>query len=552
MLANVFTKSVRDRQIAVLVAVVGVSLVTLLGMAAYNDLDETIAQLYSAMPEGFLSLLNLGGVDSVGGLILGEVANLMAPVALAGLAISMGAAAIAGEEAEGTIAVLLGNPRSRRSVLLSKTTAMTALLGVGAVLTWALSYWVATWFDTDMSLYHFGAAMFHVFAIALFFGTFALFLGSWTGRRVTASGSATGLLILSFLAAGLLPLVDSVADLAKIFPWYYFNSSAPLANGVDWGDLSILFGASLVLVALSIVGVQRRDLRIGEGGGSLIQRIRANPMAAKVLDRISGNAKVSSITIKTTTEFQAVATVASIAVLYTALLVGPLFNALGDVLVDMMAAIPDAVLGMIGFADMSTPDGWYWGEVFSLVVPVSMIVVTVMMGARALAGEEELGSMDLLLANPIPRTRVVFGKTAAMVIVTLGVGVATFLGTAAGAWLGGLDMSYANIAVASLMSVLLALGFGGLALLVGGFSGKRRVASYTAAGAATVAYFANAFLPVSATLSGWARLSPFFWYGQNQPLSNGIDWGDAAVLAGIAVVLVGLAAVAFQRRDVAT
>ena len=87
MLANVFTKSVRDRQIAVLVAVVGVSLVTLLGMAAYNDLDETIAQLYSAMPEGFLSLLNLGGVDSVGGLILGEVANLMAPVALAGLAI---------------------------------------------------------------------------------------------------------------------------------------------------------------------------------------------------------------------------------------------------------------------------------------------------------------------------------------------------------------------------------------------------------------------------------------------------------------------------------
>jgi ABC-2 type transport system permease protein len=160
--------------------------------------------------------------------------------------------------------------------------------------------------------------------------------------------------------------------------------------------------------------------------------------------------------------------------------------------------------------------------------------------------------MDLLLANPIPRTRVVSGKTAAMVIVTLGVGVATFLGTAAGAWLGGLDMSYANIAVASLMSVLLALGFGALALLIGGFSGKRRVASYTAAGAATVAYFANAFLPVSSTLSGWARLSPFYWYGHNQPLSIGMDWGDAAILAGIALVLVGLAAVAFQRRDVAT
>ncbi len=550
MLANVLTKTVRDRQLAILIGVAGVLLMALLGLGAYSGLDDTIADLYDSMPEAYLAIIGISDVSTAGSLILGQVANLMAPMVLAGLGISMGASVIAGEEAAGTMGLLLGNPKSRTGLVLSKAGAMVLLLTVGAGLIWAGTYGVAAAFNTDMSSMMLGAAMVHVLAISLFFGFFALLLGSGTGRRSVASGASVGLLLLSFLAAGVLPLIASVADLAKVFPWYYFNSSAPLNNGVDWGHLSILIGGTLVMGIGAIVGVNRRDLRTGEGGGGLIERLKERPMMRKVTEKITGRAKVSSIAVKTSTEYQGLAIIAGLAIFYTALIVGPMYNGLSDVLVDLADAMPEAVMAMIGFADMSTPEGWYSGEVFSLVVPAAMIVVTVMMGAKGVAGEEENNTMDLLLSNPIPRSRVIGGKTAAMVLVILGIGVATFLGTAAGSALGGLGIAYDGIAAASFLGVLLGLVFGGVALVVGAGTGNRRTASYAAAGLAFVAYFANAFLPVNDNLAPWAKLSPFYYYQEGEPLVNGLQWGNAAVLAGLFALLVLAAVPLFQRRDV--
>jgi len=550
MLANVFTKTIRDRQLTILIGALGVISVAVMGLASYANLDETVVELYESMPEAFLSVLGMSEFAGTGSLILGEIANLMAPMVLGGLAISMGTAAVAGEERKGTFGVLLGNPLSRQSVVISKSFALILLTVVGAILIWGGSYLTALAFDTDMSRLNLGAAMVHVVVIALFFGFLALFLGSWTGNGTVSSGTSTGLLILSFLAAGLLPLVESLSGLAKIFPWYYFNSSEPLANGIDWGHLAVLMGAVVVFAVGAIVGVNRRDLRIGEGSGTLVQKLREHPMTEKIVARLGGKAKVSSVAIKTASESQTLAVVAGLVILYTALLVGPMYNGLSDVLSDFSEAIPEALLAMIGFVDMGTPEGWYQTEVFSITMPGALIVVTAMMGARALAGEEEDNTMDLLLANPIKRSRVVIEKAGALAIIGLGLGFATFAGTMAGSLIGGLDLSFANVAVTSLLGALLGIFFGYVALAVSAGTGQRRAAIGVAAGLAFLAYFANAFLPVSATLAGWARLSPFYYYLGNDPLVEGLNWGDAAVLIGLCVVALGFAVFLFKRRDV--
>ena len=51
-------------------------------------------------------------------------------------------------------------------------------------------------------------------------------------------------------------------------------------------------------------------------------------------------------------------------------------------------------------------------------------------------------------------------------------------------------------------------------------------------------------------LADWARLSPFYYYANGDPLANGLQWGNAAVLLVISVVLVAAAIPLFQRRDV--
>ena len=154
MLANVFTKTLRDRQLGILIGGFGVVLTALLGLAVYSGLDDTFVELFEAMPDAYLAVLGLGGASNTGSIILGQTVSLMAPLVLGGLAISMGSAAIAGEERDGTLGILLGNPRSRRNIVMSKAAALVLLVVVGGALIWVGSYMSALAFGTDMSAMH--------------------------------------------------------------------------------------------------------------------------------------------------------------------------------------------------------------------------------------------------------------------------------------------------------------------------------------------------------------------------------------------------------------
>ncbi len=550
MLANVFTKSIRDRQVAILWGIIGVVSVAVMGLAAYSDLDQEIVDLFDGLPEALKTVIGIADATGAGSLILGEVVNLMAPLILGGLAISIGSAAIAGEERNGTMGVLLGNPRSRRQVVISKAAAMALLVAAGAAISGLGSVAVARAFDSYPERLHMTAGMVHVAALALFFGCFALFLSSWTGSTSVASGTSTGLLILSFLAAGLLPLVEGLEDLAKAFPWYYFSSSQPLQNGIDWGHVLVLIGLAVASFGGALVGVARRDLKIGATSGDLLTRLRRNPRIEKLMTRIAGEANVSSIAVKSSTESRTMMTIAASVLLYVALIVGPMYNALADALVTLSDAIPEALKAMIGSADMATPEGFLTAEIFSITLPVTLIVVAAMLGGRALAGEEEDRTMDLLLANPVTRSRVVVEKAGAMAIVLLALGLANAVGTWLGSLIGGLGVSPLDIFAVSLLGTLLGLFFGYLALAISAGTGSRRAAAYGTAGVAFVSYFAASFLPVSARFSGWARLSPFHYYMDGDPLSNGVQWTHAGVLAALAGVALAVALPLFQRRDV--
>ena len=52
------------------------------------------------------------------------------------------------------------------------------------------------------------------------------------------------------------------------------------------------------------------------------------------------------------------------------------------------------------------------------------------------------------------------------------------------------------------------------------------------------------------TMAGWARWPPFHYYLGNDSLKNGMDWGNAAVLAAVCAVLIAASFVLLQRRDI--
>ncbi|HET6686380.1 MAG TPA: ABC transporter permease subunit [Jiangellaceae bacterium] len=545
MLATVFTKAVLDRWRGMAIGVVSLAVLLLFAMDVYRQIDLSI---YTDLPEAFLSLVGIPEDADVASLAYNAIYSSYGSLAMGGLAIAMGAAAIAGEERKGTMAILLGNPVSRTRVLVSKAAAMLLLVALGGLVLWAAGVAAPGLLEVSVTGMHIGAFTLHLVGNTVFFGLLALAIGSWTGKGGMAAGATAGVMVLSFFAVGIFPLVAGWEDLARAFPWYYYSGSEPLLNGIHWGHIAVLAAGSIVLFLIALAGVNRRDLRGPSTGVTLMDRLRTSPLTAGIANRLAGSARVSRIWVKTASEHQGLLfVVAALMFGVMGVLIGPIYNAIGDAVISLGEGFPEALLALFGGGDLSTPEGFYQLESYGLMAPIAVMVVTITIGARALAGEEEDRTMSLLLANPIPRSQIVVEKTLTMVLYALAVGIATFAGVTVGSWVGGLGMDVGNIAATSLLAVLIGLLFGSLAMLLSAATGFVRFAIFVPVGAALIFHVMNAIGELND--AAWANWSPFHYYLGGDPLTNGMPWDHAALLAALVVLLLAVAVPAFQRRD---
>ena len=547
-LANIFVKTARDRWLGWAIAAVSISLFLLFGMSVYREIDLSV---YTSLPEAFRSLIGIGDDIDVGGLAINVMFGTWGALVVAAIALVMGAAAIAGEERDGTMDMLLSNPKSRTFVLLSKTGALVMLAVLATVALWIPVHPMAAFLGVEIGGLDVEALTLHLFVNAVFYGLLATAIGAMTGNKGTATGVTTAVMVLSFFAVGFLPLVEGGEGVRKVLPWYYFDGSDPVNNGVAWGHVALLVSASVFFLVVSIIGFNRRDLKGQSVGTTMLDRVRGNPLLNRVIGRLAGSARVSSIWLKTMSEYQTLLLITSaVMFLIMGALIGPMYASIPAETLTTFEQLPEQLMALFGGGDMSTPEGWYTLETFGLMAPVAVILVTVVMGAGALAGEESRRTMGLLLACPINRSRVVFEKAIPMVLFAIVVGFATFAGVALGSLIADLGMSFGNIAATATLQVLVGLVFGSLAFALSAGTGRTSISIYGAVGAALFFHLVNSLGALNDGIADLAWLTPFHYYLGNDPLNSGMDWADAAVLAVLSVVLIGLSVVLFQRRDI--
>lgn len=545
-LTNVFTKTTRDRWKAPVIGAVVLGLLLIFGMSVYRGIDVAF---YDDLPEAFRRIFGIPDGADVGGLAYGAIYSGYGALTMAAIALAAGAASVAGEEKNGTIGILLGNPVSRTRMVTSKSGALLVATAAGFAILWLAAVAAPAILDVEIGAMDINALVVMMFVNALFYGYLALAVSAWTGKTGVAIGVSAAVLVLGFVLVGLLQLFESVADLARIFPWYYFSTSEPMLNGIAWGDFAVLAGGSAIFAGLAVVGVNRRDLRSQTVGTSLMDRLRDNAVTHRVADLLAGTARVSSIWVKTASDHQGLLYVIVPVLFLMSLMIGPMYNLLDDSMASLSEQLPEEMLTLFGGGDLSTPEGFFQIEMFSLMIPIGLLVATIAVGTAALAGEEKRNTMGLLLGSPVSRSTVVVQKSVTMVLYAVIIGVASFLGVAAGSLVGGLGMDMGNVAAACALATLLGLAFGMLALALGAATGSTTVAAYGSVGVAVVAFIANGFLTLNESTEAWARLSPFHYYLGGDPLIQGLNWVDAAVLAGLVAVGFAAAIWLFERRD---
>jgi len=201
---------------------------------------------------------------------------------------------------------------------------------------------------------------------------------------------------------------------------------------------------------------------------------------------------------------------------------------------------------------MNTPEGYITFRYMETTLPLLLSIWPILAGARLVRGEEERGTMDVLLATSQTRTRLLLEKVGALAIALLVIAVLFAMGIVAGeAALGGGHVDFVRALLAGLNLSLLAFFFGMVALLLSQVTTGRRAAAGWTGGLLILFVLLNM---AGRELNGaWVQyLSPVYYYNLNRPLLAGFPDQPLAALVplGLSVLCLVGSVFLFARRDI--
>jgi beta-exotoxin I transport system permease protein len=264
---SVLTRAVHRRRSSVLWWSLGMAGMCALLAVAYptvrdnNELDKTFANL----PPGVEALLGLAGgntLTSPAGYLDSQLFANVLPLVLLVFGVGMAAWTVAGDEAAGTLELLLANPVSRVRVALARLGALVALLGVlGLVcLVALLALAPPTGMSAGLSAGHLAAATLGAVLLGLTFAAVAFAVGAATGSRPAALAIASALAVAGYVLEGLAGQVHALQPTRVANPWHWLLASDPLRHGLTWQTWFPPVLVTVVLVAIGLPRLARRDL----------------------------------------------------------------------------------------------------------------------------------------------------------------------------------------------------------------------------------------------------------------------------------------------------
>ena len=226
-----------------------------------SELDKTFAGL----PPGVQAALGLDPgsplTSPVGYLNSQYFANVL-PVMLLVFGIGLAAWCISGDEAAGTLELLLSNPVSRIRVAAERAGALVLLLAVLTLVSSAIVALLApaVGLSKGLGLGQIVAATTATGLLALSFASLAFAVGAASGRRSIAISTASAVALLGFVIEGLAAQVKVLQPIREASPWHWLLGTDPLRNGLTWQAWVLPVIVSLVLFVMGTAVFARRDL----------------------------------------------------------------------------------------------------------------------------------------------------------------------------------------------------------------------------------------------------------------------------------------------------
>jgi ABC-2 type transport system permease protein len=218
------------------------------------------------------------------------------------------------------------------------------------------------------------------------------------------------------------------------------------------------------------------------------------------------------------------------------------------------AGLPPGVQGLLGLGGanaITSPIGYLNSQFFSNLLPVMLLVFAVGLAAWTIGGDESAGTLELLIANPVSRSRVALERAGGLVFLLAVLAAVCAGAMVAVAQASGLSrgLSAERMVAATVACALLALTFAALAFAVGSSTGNPRMAVAVASVAAAAGYLVEGLGQQVTALRAVQAASPWHWLLSSDPLRNGLVWRSWALPLAVATALIAVGVIRFARRD---
>ncbi len=216
---------------------------------------------------------------------------------------------------------------------------------------------------------------------------------------------------------------------------------------------------------------------------------------------------------------------------------------------DYPEALKEFFGGEAGF-QLTTGPGFINAQLYSFMVPLLLSIVAIGAGA-AIGSDQRNGLLDLILANPVPRWRVVVERALAMAVIVLVLAAAVMATVAVVGSFVDLGIGVNELAAATASSFLIVMLHGLIALAVAAATGQRSLAVGVATVVFVAGYVLQSLAGIVEVLEPYRAVSPYYHTVGMTPLFDGWAWPNFGLVAGLCAAVLAAAVVLFQRRDLA-
>jgi ABC-2 type transport system permease protein len=248
-------------------------------------------------------------------------------------------------------------------------------------------------------------------------------------------------------------------------------------------------------------------------------------------------------------------TLSAVAIVVVILLIYPPLKHQADQFNKVINQLPDGIrqlkAGGSGKVNVADPVDFLNSQLYYITLPILFIILTIGRGSSLIGRDEQDHTLELLLARPVSRGRLLAGKALAGLLETFFITAVSTLAVLVFAKVVGMDIASGRLMITGLYTWLFCLSFGAIAFAL---TAAGRLTKRASTGIAVLISFGSYLVAslggLNQTLADVAKFLPYHYFEPEKVLKGQQVGGLNIYLMGIFVATILIAYTGFKSRDI--